>query len=128
MGTLCGRGLSPSFLVDVLAVAVRIRDVERWRSLGPEIAVRSARRVGLTHRARTARERERLQRAIGLVDRMFGANCYRRVLLDLVLDRQAAEEPVFFGLKSHAPDPPGHAWRGRDPDLERQFEAVFQVP
>jgi hypothetical protein len=102
-------------------------EVDWWRSLGPESAVRNARRVGRDAGVRSEPERARLRRAIWFVDRVTGANCYRRVLLELSLDRAVADDPVYFGLRSRDEGLPGHAWRGRDPALEQRFEAVFQI-
>jgi hypothetical protein len=42
-----------------------------------------------------------------------GGNCYRRVLLETVLDRGAAAEPVALGFHAHGAALSGHAWVDR---------------
>lgn len=122
-------GMAPSvgLLSDVLAVAARMPRVARWRTLGPETAVGNARQFGRKAGVRSTSDQARLRWAIGFVDRLCGANCYRRVLLEVSFDRVAAHDPVYFGLQSRDQGQPGHAWHGRDPALERQFEAIFQI-
>lgn len=114
-------------MLDVFAVALLLPQVDRWRSLGPEVAIEKAREFGRSRGVRSASSRASLQRAINFVDRLRGPNCYRRVLLELALDRSAVHSPVFFGVQNRVAGEPGHAWLGQDTDQERRFEAVFQI-
>jgi hypothetical protein len=112
---------------DVIRVALRLPRVERWRSLGPQAATAVAREIGRRAQVRSPRSRARLRRAIHLVDRVCGANCYRRVLLELALDRRAADDPIYLGIRGRHDGGRGHAWRGHDAHLEAQYEAVFRI-
>ena len=112
---------------DAIQVVVRLRHVERWRSLGPRTAASLAREMGRGAPVRSPRGRVRLRRAIGLVDGLFGPNCYRRVLLEVALDGDAVEDPIYFGIRGRGDGGLGHAWRGQDAALESQYEAVFRV-
>lgn len=65
--------------------------------------------------ARGPEARLRLRRAIHFVDRLLsprGGNCYRRALLEVSLDSQAATEPFMFGLKAGGRARSGHVWLG----------------
>jgi len=116
-----------SLVTDAIRVLARLPSVEGWRSLGPDAATRLARGMGRLTRVRSPQGRARLCRAIGLVDRFFGANCYRRVLLELALDREAVDDPIYLGLRGRDDSRLGHAWRGHDARLEAQYEAVFRI-
>ena len=94
--------------------------------LGPAAAALIARRIA-SGRPRRVVDRDRVRRAIFLVDRLLGQSCYRRVLLELALDRRAADEPVFFGLMSEGGPQSGHAWVGRDEATEARYDAVFSI-
>lgn len=94
------------------------------RSRAPEAALSSMRAVGRTREERAPIGRARLRRAIGWVDAAWptGPSCYRRVLMELALDRGAAREHVVFGLDVGRT---GHiAFAGRE---ERAFDVVFEV-
>jgi hypothetical protein len=95
---------------------------------GPVPAVAAARSRGQRSRLRSAAERRALGRIIRKVDSVLppGPNCYRRVLLEVALDRQAAAEPVFLGFRSPIGPASGHAWLGADPE-GATFKAVIQV-
>jgi len=114
-------------ILDLFAVALVLPKIDRWRSLGPEVAIENAREAGRARGHRSVRSRARLRRVINLADRLSGANCYRRVLLVLALDRTVAHYPVFFGIENRISGEPGHAWLGPDADQERRFAAVFQI-
>jgi hypothetical protein len=116
-------------VVRVLSVAAR---VETGRlTEGPAPLLARLRAEGLRGNRRSTAERGALVRAIGWVDRCFpgGPNCYRRVLLEIALDRDAAGRSVCFGLNAGAGPGTGHAYFANEP-LERrphQAEAVFDV-
>jgi hypothetical protein len=112
---------------DVLSVARALPYLEYCRLfLGPAAAAPIARRLASERRHPVA-DRNRVRHAISLVDRLLGQNCYRRVLLELALDRGAADEPVFFGLMSEGGPQSGHAWVGRDEAAEARYDAVFSI-
>jgi hypothetical protein len=82
-------------------------------------------------RGRTAPEhskaaRARLFRMIRIVDRCMpdGGNCYRRVLLEVALDRFAAEEPIRFGLREHGGPNSGHVWLA-EREANGRYDAEF---
>jgi hypothetical protein len=75
---------------------------------------------------RTARSRERLRRLVRLVDRVMPdrGNCYRRVLLEISLDRDAAEDPIRIGLREGGGPLSGHVWLA-DRDAAGTYDAEF---
>jgi hypothetical protein len=97
---------------DVGRVLWAVPGVERARrEEGPKAAVAAARRRGLRRPASTL-SRRHLQSLIRMVDRLLpgGPNCFRRVLLEMTFDRDAASSPVRFGLRSGLARRSGHAW------------------
>jgi hypothetical protein len=109
-------------LVRVLRV---VREVERRRlSDGPEAIVRDFRARGARQQKRGPIGRARLRRAIGWIDAAFhrGPNCFRRTLLELVLDAGAARERLVFGLDVGRT---GHVtFKGRE---DRTFDVVYEL-
>lgn len=111
----------------------RGRRLERLRlSCGPRIAVAEARRLGAACRGRSPSERLALRRLIGRVDRLWprGPNCYRRVLLEVSLDRGAAEEIVQLGFRSAGGAGSGHAWLGPEvvpDDKPAPYDAIVSI-
>ncbi len=101
---------SAADLARLLLAAVPV-EVAR-RSLGPAVVLRAARYLGKRARLRNEAERRRLRRGIGWVDRCWpGApNCYRRALLETVLDRGAAGERLHMGLRRSGAPRSGHVW------------------
>lgn len=96
----------------VLRVLGRVERARRKRGPGP--LVEALRQEGSRAVQRDEQGRRCLRRAIRWVDTWFGRNCYRRVLLEIALDRGAAQEPVRFGLKADGSSLAGHAWLGDD--------------
>jgi len=96
------------------------------RREGPEpLAARLRRRA---RRARGEKGREELRRVIRWVDARMpgGPNCYRRVLLETVLDAGAARERIVLGLRKGGGKASGHAWlEGQDEG--EGYEARFRV-
>jgi hypothetical protein len=109
-----------------------IRTVPRaeWarRRMGPLRAVESMRRAAASAPARHDIHRLRLRRAVGWVDRIFpgGPNCYRRVLLEIALDRGAANEPLMLGFRAGGQPGSGHAWLASD-SSDTTYDAVISV-
>jgi hypothetical protein len=115
---------------DLLRVAAAAVWVElRRRRLAPARVVSLARERGRARRQRTNEERLSLQRLISLFDRCFpgGANCYRRTLIEMALDRDAAAEPLSFGLRRAGGVGSGHAWLGSSRDPRDRYDAEFVV-
>lgn len=125
------RGVPPeeapaSFAIE-LARAARLAPLaERYRFDPPASAVRAMRRLGSRHPARGPIGRARLRRAIGWVDALHPAGpiCYRRVLLELGLDRGAAEEAVVFGLDVGRT---GHVAFKETSGEDRVFDVAFEI-
>jgi len=114
-----------SLLLDLLRVSRMAGVAEAARlSKGPRAAVEMMRAVGQRNPRRDARRRVALRRAIRLVDRWHpgGPNCYRRVLLELALDRGAAEDRVMMGLRVSGSPGSGHAWLGSE-----RHDSVYDV-
>src|SRR6476619_4980550 len=72
------------------------------RRTGPKALLERFRRRGERADVRDAASRVRLMRAIFWVDRHMpgGANCYRRTLLEIALDRHAAAQPFRMGFRT----------------------------
>jgi len=96
----------------VLGVLARIERARRKR--GPRPLLEELRQQGSRAAQRDEHGRRCLRRAIRWVDACLGPNCYRRVLLEVALDRGAASEPIRFGLKADGARMAGHAWLGGD--------------
>lgn len=88
-------------------------------------AVRAMRRRGARRAVRGPRAQARLRRIIDWVDALVpgGANCYRRTLLELGLDPEAARATLVFGLDVGRT---GHvAFKDR---ASGTFDVSFEVP
>jgi hypothetical protein len=96
------------------------------RSRGYAALVEQLRARGRGAAPRSAEDRERLRRVIRLVDRLMPdrGNCYRRVLLEIALDKDAAEEPIRIGLREHGGPRSGHVWLA-DRDAAGAYDAEF---
>jgi hypothetical protein len=100
----------------------------RRRHLSLHDAVAHA-RVGSGPRAtRSATDRARLQRVIGVVDACIpgGRNCVRRALIEMSLDGSAARERLLAGLKTGGRPRSGHAWLESHP-VREAYDAVIAV-
>jgi hypothetical protein len=114
-------------LLEMALVAIR---VERGRvTRGPKDLVAELRARGKTRRRRSRVERQRLRRAIRLVDRCFpsGGNCYRRTLIEIAMDAGAASEPLHMGVQAGGGPNSGHAWLESWPDGDGCYDAEFIV-
>lgn len=110
-------------LARVLRVAA---DVERMRLRdSPDDCVAILRSRGARAKERGRVGRARLRRAIGWVDAGMpgGANCFRRVLIELALDAGSARRTLVFGLDVGKT---GHVAFASDE--ERRFDVAFEVP
>lgn len=118
--------IADPFPLEVARVTRMVREVDRLRTEGsPKEVVASTRARGANAKVRGPVGRARLRRAIGWVDALVpgGANCYRRVLLEIALDAGAARETVVFGLDVGRT---GHvAFADSE---ERTFDVSFAIP
>jgi Transglutaminase-like superfamily len=102
-------------LADLARVLLALPVVELARGTeGPASLVRRLRQRGSQRQRRDVRGRANLQRLISAVDaRLPGSpSCYRRALLEIYLDADAAGEPLHMGLKVPGGPRSGHAWLG----------------
>jgi hypothetical protein len=112
-------------MVRVLFAAPRVELHRRRSSLHHAarlIRKRSSRRL------RAPDDRARLRRAISIVDARLpgGPNCVRRALLEMALDRGAANEKLLAGFVSGGGPKSGHAWLESERVAER-YDAVITV-
>jgi Transglutaminase-like superfamily len=113
-------------VIRVLAVLPRV-ELGRRRQ-GTRGLIGALRRRGAAAAARGADQRQRLRRAIGLVDAAcLKRNCLRRALLEVALDAGAAAEPLNLGFRKEGPRLTGHAWLGADNSPAQDFPAQFHL-
>jgi hypothetical protein len=115
---------------DAVLAATTLREVEKARWLeGPAPLVARLRERGLKADARTPEARRRLLRVIHHLDRVMtgGANCYRRSLARVALDRESAREPFILGLNQPNDAPRGHAWVERNGEASEHFDVEFRL-
>lgn len=118
-----------ALLAELLRVLAVLPVIEVARRLfGPGPAIKVLRGSALRKLLRDSAGRQRLHRAVGWVDRHLwpGANCYRRVLLQVALDRGVAAEPVYFGLKLENDRLDGHAWLSGQ-TVGESFPVILQL-
>jgi hypothetical protein len=119
------------WLVEQLRVVIRIPRLEWGRQhQGPAPMLVWARRRGACCATRTVTERARLRRAISRIDAHMpgGGNCYRRALLEIALDPDAAAEPLFMGLHASGQPMSGHAWLGIEPrTVRKSYDAIISL-
>jgi Transglutaminase-like superfamily len=118
-----------SFLLEFFRaalVAPRVEILRRRRSL--HLAAAKARSAAWASPTRSSDQRLTLRRAIATVDAFFpgGPNCLRRSLMEVALDRGAADEKLLAGFRSHGGARSGHAWLESEPHQE-SYDAVFSV-
>jgi hypothetical protein len=112
-------------LLSVVCLSVRV-DLSR-RRIGPQQLVAALRVRGMSARRRSPFQRSRLRRLIATVDRFFpsGGNCYRRALVEIGMDADAAEEPFYLGLRAGGGKNSGHAWLSSEPVAPNKYDATF---
>jgi hypothetical protein len=114
-------------LARVLATSVW---VERARTrIAPGLLLPAVRARGREARERDLADRERLRRIIGRVDAHFpgGGNCYRRALVEIALEPEAAREPIHFGLRAHGGPGSGHAWLADRRGTNEHYDAELAL-
>jgi hypothetical protein len=113
-----------AFADEMMEVAILLREVEEARLReGPEALLKRLRPLGAKRAPRTLSQRQRLSRNVTRIDRLLHgeSNCYRRSLVQVALDRDAASQPFVLGLDVPASGVKGHAW------LEGNERAGFDV-
>jgi hypothetical protein len=116
-------------VAEIVRVLVQIPEVEVNRRLtSPQKSARAARRRAVRAPARSSEDRERLRRAVAVVDRWMpgGGNCLRRSLLEMSLDAGAARERLLAGFKAGGAPASGHAWLESQPVSER-YDAIIPI-
>lgn len=117
-------------LAELVRIACVLPFVEAGTRLtGPRRLVPLARRVGAGRRTRDLRARAELRRLIGGLDaRLSGSSrCYRRVLIEIALDRGAASEKVHLGLHATGGERSGHAWLASEGPAREAFDLVIEL-
>jgi hypothetical protein len=96
---------------------------------GPLPLVSELRLRAQTTPLRDESRRATLQRLISALDRRMpgGPNCYRRVLLEIRLDRGAAGQPIHIGLLSGGGPRSGHAWLGENRGRPEPYDVEIAV-
>jgi len=112
-------------IVRVLFALPRV-ELRRRRSSLHQAA--GAIRRGSSSRLRSLDGRARLRKAIAMIDARLpgGANCVRRSLLEMALDRGAANEKLLAGFVSGGGPKSGHAWLESECASQR-YDAVIAV-
>lgn len=116
-------------VAEIARVIVALPEVEANRRLtSPHRAAQAARRRARRAPVRSADARQRLCRAIALVDRWMpgGGNCLRRSLLEMTLDAGAARERLLAGLKAGGESGSGHAWL-ESHAVSETYDAVISI-
>jgi hypothetical protein len=112
----------------VLWTLLRVEIGRRRR--GTRAVVDEMRARGRARPAPTAEQADVRRRLIEWVDVRApgGANCYRRALLTIALDPQAARGPLRFGLRRGGQARSGHVWipGSRDP-APGTYDVEFDV-
>ena len=119
----------PEVLGEMLEVLWFFPRVELWRRrLGFHESIAVARARGAGRRSRSRESRDRLRQLIGAIDRRLpdGGNCVRRAMLEMSLDKGAANETLFAGISSRGGPKSGHALLASD-DAPEQYDAVFSM-
>jgi Transglutaminase-like superfamily len=124
--------MTPSWIGDLGRVLVALPFVEFGRvTFGPSRILPRLRRSAERCRRRPPPERGTLRRVIAAVDARLpgGGNCYRRALLEIVIDAGAAEEKLYMGLKTHGGPRSGHAWLASWPDAANAaaYDVVLEM-
>lgn len=117
-------------LVDAARVLFALPRIELARRYeGPAPLLQRLRREGRQRSRRSDEGRRRLRKAILALDRRLpgGGNCYRRALLEIALDPDAAQQPFVMGFSSSCAPKSGHAWVGSDVDSSRLYEATISL-
>lgn len=114
------------FVLDVASIVWVLPGIEIGRRRrGPLPMISELRQCARRGPERSPARRAHLRRLISLADRLMpgGANCYRRVLLTIRLDKEAAGQAVHLGLMAHGAPRSGHAWLAGDAEVRMSYDA-----
>lgn len=103
----------PATLAELCNVLRVLPGLERARhTLGPRPLLDEIRARAGRHPRRGETARRCLRRAVRWVDACMpgGGNCYRRAVLEMALDRGAADTPLALGFARDGDRLTGHAW------------------
>ena len=56
-----------------------------------------------------------------------GGNCYRRSLIEIALDKVAAQESLNMGFAAEGGLRSGHAWLGRAEETNGRYEVIVSL-
>jgi hypothetical protein len=143
--TLAGVVEAAGLARDAFRVRRLLKEIDpaRWEE-GPGLLVSRMRERGASEPTRSPANRRRLEGLIYRLDRIVagGPNCYRRALVRIALDPEAAEGPFVLGLNvpptpataNRGGDPHGHAWvESTRPDAQpdappaERFDVEFRL-
>jgi hypothetical protein len=110
-------------------VVLALARLERsFRRLGPKELLEKARAQGVLARERSPAERHRLRQVIGWIDsRLPGGTCYRRALLEISLDRGAAQTSLCLGFNLDGDRVSGHAWVADPVEDNAGYQACIRM-
>jgi hypothetical protein len=113
-------------IVGVLRCVPRVEFYRRRSSVFR--AVTAVRERASRRRVRSMEQRPSLRRAIAIVDARLpgGPNCVRRSLLEMALDRRAADEKLLLGFRAGGGAKSGHAWL-QSQESQDQYDAVITI-
>jgi hypothetical protein len=122
------RDLGMATLGEMVRVLFAVPRVELHRRRSSLHHAANLIRKGSSRRLRAPDDRARLRRAIAIVDARLpgGPNCVRRSLLEIALDRAAANEKLLAGFVSGGGPKSGHAWLESERVAQR-YDAVITV-
>jgi hypothetical protein len=119
------------YLIDAGRVLCALPWVEAARRQeGPASLLQRVRKSGMRCFRRSSVERYRLRQTICAIDSRMpgGGNCYRRALLEIALDPDAAEQTFSMGLCASGGPRSGHAWLGSNPaNAHRRYDAIISL-
>lgn len=109
----------------VLRILPRVESLRRRIGLRP--LLQQLRQEGTQASERDAARRRCLRRAIAWVDACLRGNCYRRALLEVALDRGAAQEPLALGFTAKGATLSGHAWLAPGEAEPAEYDFILRV-
>jgi Transglutaminase-like superfamily len=122
-------GLAIAVAQDAARLVAALPSVEYGRRRqGPALLLPRLRKRGARSPIRSDPQRVLLRRMIRVLDRLIpgGENCYRRALLEISVDAEAAQRPIHLGLRVPGGPRSGHAWLG-DSSQAEAYDAQFDV-
>jgi hypothetical protein len=110
----------------VLQVLPRVESLRRRQR--PRSLLQQLRQQGARAPKRNAAGRRQLRRAIAWVDGCLrGGNCFRRALLEVALDRGAAQDPLLMGFSFSNEKLSGHAWLADESTTPAAYDFTLRM-